>query len=175
MGAGVTGCSRLVTATGASATLRLTARVAFDFAATPARIDLLLGRGAILDDRSGRFLALFWRGTLLVDADGMLRGEISLDRDATTVCVLGWARDRDDALRILANDSSERQVAETDAAWREWASHCHADGPCAEAILRSALALKMMTFEPTGAVVAALTTSLPKEIGGVRDWDYRYC
>ena len=166
---------RLVTATKAPATIYLTARIAFDFAATPARIDLLPGRGAILDDGAGRFLALRWRGSLIIDDDGVLRGEMPLDRDESTVCVLGWARDQEDALRILDKRNWERQVAETDSAWREWASHCHADGPFAEAILRSALTLKMMTFEPSGAVIAALTTSLPEEIGGVRNWDYRYC
>ena len=67
------------------------------------------------------------------------------------------------------------QIAETDAAWRRWSTGCTVAGPYADALLRSALVLKMLTFEPTGALVAAPTTSLPEAIGGVRNWDYRYC
>lgn len=58
--------------------------------------------------------------------------------------------------------------------WREWWHTCRYDGPYSELVRRSALTLKMLTYEPTGAMVAAPTTSLPEEIGGVRNWDYRY-
>lgn len=58
--------------------------------------------------------------------------------------------------------------------WRRWLSQCTYTGRWREAIYRSALAMKLMTFEPTGAIVAAPTTSLPEWIGGARNWDYRY-
>ena len=64
---------------------------------------------------------------------------------------------------------------DTERFWAEWAGRYTATHPWRDAVMRSLLALKAMTFEPTGGIVAAPTTSLPEDYGGVRNWDYRYC
>jgi GH15 family glucan-1,4-alpha-glucosidase len=63
----------------------------------------------------------------------------------------------------------------TEAYWREWVARCTYDGPYRDAVVRSLITLKAMTYGPTGGIVAAATTSLPEGVGGVRNWDYRYC
>jgi GH15 family glucan-1,4-alpha-glucosidase len=69
----------------------------------------------------------------------------------------------------------ERERSRTDAYWTAWASRCTYEGRFRDAVLRSLLTLKALTDADTGAVVAAPTASLPEEIGGVRNWDYRFC
>ncbi|MDI1366124.1 MAG: glycoside hydrolase family 15 protein [bacterium] len=63
----------------------------------------------------------------------------------------------------------------TEAFWREWTERCSVAGPYADAILRSLITLKALTYAPTGGIVAAPTASLPEAPGGVRNWDYRFC
>ncbi|MCX5047222.1 glycoside hydrolase family 15 protein [Streptomyces sp. NBC_00474] len=61
------------------------------------------------------------------------------------------------------------------ADWQAWASQCRYHGPHRDAVVRSLITLKALTYRPTGGIVAATTTSLPEALGGVRNWDYRYC
>jgi GH15 family glucan-1,4-alpha-glucosidase len=63
----------------------------------------------------------------------------------------------------------------TEAFWTEWALNCCYQGPYHDAVMRSLITLKALTYEPTGGIVAAATTSLPEALGGNRNWDYRYC
>ncbi|GAB3899059.1 glycoside hydrolase family 15 protein [Microbispora bryophytorum] len=67
------------------------------------------------------------------------------------------------------------QLAETRLLWEEWVSRCGHRGRWRDAVVRSLITLKALTYSPTGGIVAAPTTSLPEHLGGVRNWDYRYC
>ncbi len=64
---------------------------------------------------------------------------------------------------------------DTEAYWNDFAGRCHYTGPHKDAVVRSLLTLKALSYAPTGGIVAAATTSLPEELGGGRNWDYRYC
>ena len=71
---------------------------------------------------------------------------------------------------------AEQALAATTHFWTEWSSHAaYHSGPYSDAVDRSIITLKALTYQPTGGIVAAATTSLPEELGGVRNWDYRYC
>ena len=69
----------------------------------------------------------------------------------------------------------EAVLEATESFWLQWADRCRITGPYREPVLRSLITLKALTFAPTGGIVAAVTTSLPEELGGERNWDYRYC
>jgi GH15 family glucan-1,4-alpha-glucosidase len=68
-----------------------------------------------------------------------------------------------------------RALNQTDLYWREWCARCTYHGEWRDAVMRSLLTLKALTFAPTGGIMAAPTTSLPEHLGGVRNWDYRFC
>ena len=86
--------------------------------------------------------------------------------------VLTWSRSHH---RDPPTVHAERALEETERWWRTWLDRCPYQGEWQEAVRRSLITLKALTFMPTGGIVAAPTTSLPEQVGGVRNWDYRFC
>ena len=103
--------------------------------------------------------------------DGSVRSEFVIAPGGRERLTLTWHLSYEQTPPVEDADSA---LARTEAWWREWSGRCTYEGEYRDEVLTSLIALKAMTSEQTGAVIAAPTTSLPEEIGGVRNWDYRY-
>src|SRR5256885_6190972 len=104
--------------------------------------------------------------------DGRVIAEFVAVEGARERLTLTWHLSYEESPPVEDADSA---LARTEAWWREWSGRCGYEGAYRDQVLTSLIALKAMTSETTGAVIAAPTTSLPEDIGGVRNWDYRYC
>lgn len=98
--------------------------------------------------------------------------EFTVSQGERTPFLLSYRASHESSLG--ANDP-EAALALTEKEWRQWSDRCTYQGPWSEAVLRSLLTLKALIYQPTGGIVAAPTTSLPELLGGVRNWDYRFC
>ena len=98
--------------------------------------------------------------------------EFTLKKGDRVPFVLTWFASYSKPPRAIHADHALR---DTEKYWKKWVNRCHRKTPWDDAVVRSLVTLKGLTYAPTGGIVAAATTSLPEEIGGVRNWDYRYC
>jgi GH15 family glucan-1,4-alpha-glucosidase len=130
-----------------------------------------------LDD--GRLSAIAGPDMVVLRSDIELHGEgLSTVGEFTVAAgdsvgfVLSWGPSH---LPPPASIDPLRELATTEAHWREWSSRSTYEGEWSEAVERSLITLKALTYQPTGGIVAAPTTSLPEHLGGPRNWDYRFC
>ncbi len=124
-------------------------------------------------DGPGLSLGLAASVPLRRDRDGVV-ATFSLNEGQSATFVLRIVTTESHSGRCPGTEEAEGWFRETVNYWQRWSARCTYRGRWRETVLRSALALKLLTYEPTGAIIAAPTTSLPEGIGGVRNWDYRY-
>jgi len=99
-------------------------------------------------------------------------GEFTVGRGETIPLVLSYARSHK-ALPPAIDPTASLEA--TERYWQEWSAKCRPAGEWSQAVKRSVITLKALTYGPTGGIVAAPTTSLPEQLGGTRNWDYRFC
>ncbi|MGW7257340.1 glycoside hydrolase family 15 protein [Streptomyces sp. NPDC054834] len=153
-------------------TVPFRARIAprFDYGAAPHALTML-GETALFESRD---MALALTATVPLEGDGVdALADFKLTEGETAVFALDQVGE-DVPPRGCPHMEAEHEFAATVAYWRRWLSHSRYRGRWREMVHRSALTLKLLTYAPTGAIVAAPTTSLPEQFGGERNWDYRY-
>ncbi|MCM3921441.1 glycoside hydrolase family 15 protein [Frankia sp. AiPs1] len=151
-----------------TATFRLRCDPRFDYGRAAHTVTLIPGSGAVFESVKG---TLVLRTALPLRVDGTaVFAEFDLPMGETADIVLEW----NSTIRPLIIGEADTLFTRTLNYWQAWLRQSRYHGRWREMVLRSALVLKLLVYRPTGALVAAPTTSLPEELGGVRNWDYRY-
>ena len=143
----------------------------FDYARAAHEV-ALTSHGALFNS-PGLTLSLSTRCPLEIVNGGDVRARIAVRAGETATLVLDCVEPGEEPVAYADADISAEFDA-TVAFWRGWLRRSRYSGRWREMVHRSALTLKLLTYAPTGAIVAAPTTSLPEQVGGVRNWDYRY-
>jgi GH15 family glucan-1,4-alpha-glucosidase len=145
---------------------------AFGYAASPTRLERRGGVPAALGGRDALAVCSWDAGEAQIDEEAIF-GRFALEESESALIAL--CATHQEPLVFPTRKDVEARLQDTIAYWRRWASHRAYDGPWRDAVIRSALALKLLFHAPSGAIAAAATASLPEEIGGERNWDYRFC
>jgi GH15 family glucan-1,4-alpha-glucosidase len=167
---------RLVEALAGDAKMEIHFHPTLDYARGETVVTVKKGLSAVAH-KNGMFLSLVCPGFELdfqANGKGRLCSSFELRQGNRRWLVLADADDADSISELPTVAHCEQQLLKARHYWENWASQCTYGGPYRNEVLRSALTLKLLTYEPTGAIVAAPTSSLPEEIGGERNWDYRY-
>jgi GH15 family glucan-1,4-alpha-glucosidase len=162
---------RRVKVTRGTLSFRVTCHPAFDYARMPHRTTIRED-GAVFHSAE---LSLGLATSIPLTADDRgVHATFTLGEGQSTVFVLRPLRPEEHSFRCPSAAESQELFEQTSDYWHRWLSKCTYTGRWREMVYRSAMTLKLMTFEPTGAIIAAPTCSLPETIGGGRNWDYRY-
>src|SRR5215469_1337634 len=161
-----------------------------NYAAEPSEITLLPhNTGALVSGGEqhiglaivGAYRASSFSMQVLPDEEGLhpsIVAQMVLREGERMLFAVGMGRNARIARRLVESELPQRnfdaELAHTLHCWRRWVASCNYQGPYAEWVQRSVLVLKMMTYAPTGSIVAAPTTSLPESLNGERNWDYRF-
>src|SRR5690242_17708449 len=155
-----------------SLSFEMVCRPAFNYARDSHTVHLS-NDGAVVYSKS-MCLGLASSVPLEEDGQGGVRAKFTLHQGQSVHFLLESARESDSAPQNLSDGEYQAAFQETMHYWQDWLSQCQYQGRWREMVQRSALVLKLLTYAPTGAIVAAPTTSLPETMGGARNWDYRY-
>jgi GH15 family glucan-1,4-alpha-glucosidase len=151
--------------------LRWTVEPRFDYAGARTRVSSRAGVPVASSGATALAILAFTAGEPR-RTDRAISGDFTAHGGSRGLLALSVAQG--DPLVLSPRRAIEARLENTLAYWRGWSATRHYEGPWGEAVLRSALALKLLLHSPSGAIAAAATTSLPELIGGVRNWDYRY-
>jgi GH15 family glucan-1,4-alpha-glucosidase len=160
---------RIVKGIRGSAPMKMEMALRFDYGATvPWVTRIESGLRAI----AGPDLVLLRTKAPLVGAEMKTVSEFIVNEGETVEFVMTYGRSHLHAPRAI---DAAKALEHTQKFWEEWAGSLVYQGPYRDAVERSLITLKALTYRPTGGIVAAVTTSLPEQLGGPRNWDYRYC
>lgn len=162
---------RLIEGVHGSVEMEIVFRPTFDFGRGNTTLSIC-DEGAVAKANS-EVLALYCPLPLSMDHTGALSGKFRITAGQRVWVSLRYVTNPSLNERPHLGDADAR-LEGTISYWKGWSKTSTYEGPYSEMVHRSALVLKLLTFEPTGALVAAPTTSLPEEIGGIRNWDYRF-
>jgi alpha,alpha-trehalase len=180
---------RIVDCTCGEMPVTMTLKVSPNYAASPTEVFLASDNKGAVVSGGGQHLGLAIMGAYCVGSfstivcDGeednpSVVVQVTLHEGERLLFAIGMGHNAEVTRRLVEYGLHQRnfneELAHTLHCWRTWLKNCNYNGPYIEDVERSALTLKMMTYAPTGAIVAAPTTSLPEGLGGVRNWDYRY-
>ncbi len=163
---------RSVSVVHGSLSFTLTCRPGFNYARDDHHIDIAQDGASFLSSHFN--LALASSIPLELDGQGGVQATFNLQAGQTIHFLLESFKEKKQMPQPLSESQYEEAFVSTLTYWRRWLSQCTYQGRWREMVQRSALVLKLLTYAPTGAIVAAATTSLPETIGGARNWDYRY-
>jgi GH15 family glucan-1,4-alpha-glucosidase len=145
---------------------------AFGYGDVPARIEWRGDTPVAVGGADALAVCSWEAGAPRIDGDA-ISGRFQMQESRSALIVLCAAHH--EPLVFPAREQAERRLRATTDYWRSWAATRAYDGAWRDAVIRSALALKLLFYAPSGAIAAAATASLPEDIGGERNWDYRFC